>query len=194
MKKFKLWDACFCLCLDKRKEHWQKLIEEGKSISLEIRPYVCGDGSHKDLKYDQIDVLEKDIDLSGWGYSAPGRQINHYNALLAHRNIILNAKNEGIKSLLLLEDDAKFLFSRFEYIIDKVEQNEEWVRFCEKFHLLYLGFWKGNELDDENRAIEENWKTHKAISLIPIKPGEGIGGLHGVIIRKEVFYSFLSHE
>lgn len=190
MKKFKLWDKCFVLALDKRKEHWQNLIEEGKSVGVEIHPFVCGDGSDKELVYDQID--DTNVDLSGWGYGVREHLIHHWNALKAHKAIIQKAKDENLDSVLLLEDDARFLFSRFEYIVSRIEDNEEWVRFCNKFHLFYLSWWKGSETDQENLAIEENWKTHKAISLIPIQPGENVGGLHAVVIRKEVYDFILS--
>ena len=36
MRKFKLWDKAYCLCLDKRKKEWTELVEQGKNIGLEI--------------------------------------------------------------------------------------------------------------------------------------------------------------
>lgn len=187
MKKFKLWDKCFCLCLDKRKEHWKKLVEDGKEIGLEIIPYICGDGLDEELIYNQVDTLEKDVDLSGWGYSAAGHQINHYNAFSAHLKIIKTAKENGYKSILLCEDDAYIIPSRFEYVINKIENNNEWIKFCEKFHLIYLSWWSGSESDLNNQIIEENWKLYRSIALRPINPNENIGGLHGVIIRENVY-------
>ena len=189
MPKYKIIPPIICLCLDKRKEHWKELQRQAELLGLDFTPYICGNGEDSELKYNQIDEVNPDV--SGWMYSAPGHQINHYNALNGHKGMIALAKERGLDSVLLMEDDSLFL-QRFDQVVSTLEKYDEWVEYLRKFHLVYLGWWRGSETDEFNLAVEENYKTYKNIVGLEIIPGDGVGGLHGCIIRKELYDLILS--
>lgn len=184
MRNWKLWDGILCMSLDKRKEHWTELVNQGKKFDLDIIPFICGDGEDSTLSYDSID--EPNPDTSGWGYSAAGHQKNHYNALLTQKRMIQRAKDEGWKSVLLMEDDT-YILQRFTDVIDKVEANmpkpEDWL-------LFYLGWWKGDENDEWNVAVENKYNETGEVSYEHIHGN--VGGFHSVIVKEELYDLFLS--
>lgn len=184
MRSWKLWDGVLCMSLDKRKEHWLDLVEQGKSIGLEIKPFICGDGSDKTLVYDSID--EEKPNTEGWGYSAAGHQKNHYNALLTQKRMIQYAKDKGWRSVLLMEDDT-YLLKRFTDVVSKVEESppedNSWL-------LFYLGWWKQNEFDEWNCAIEDSYNETGKVSYEYIT--ENVGGFHSVIVHEALYDWILS--
>ena len=57
----------YCLCLDKRKEHWLDLKNQCESKGLEFNRFIVGDGKILDSQeYDRIDIEDAPID--NWGY------------------------------------------------------------------------------------------------------------------------------
>lgn len=175
--------TAICLCLDKRKEHWPALQKQVEDLGMEFIPYVCGNGEDSDLKYDQID--DKNPDVRGWGYSKEGHQINHWNALKGHKGITQKAKDLDLKSFLLLEDDALIL-NRAVNILERMN-GDIWEIYLGGYDLVYLGWWRGNELDDFNTTIEDNYKNLDYIFSLPIDPNTPVAGLHGCIIRNTIY-------
>jgi GR25 family glycosyltransferase involved in LPS biosynthesis len=79
-----------------------------------------------------------------------------YGCLLSHINIIKKAKSEGLKSILVLEDDVEFI--NIDYINKAVDQlkNKNW-------DLFYLGAntHKPLEREDDNLLIlKKGYATH----------------------------------
>lgn len=179
MRNWKLWDGVLCMALDKRKEHWLDLQEQCKKFDIDMVPFVCGDGSDTSLVYDSIDEVNPDV--RGWGYSAAGHQKNHYNALLTQKRMIQRAKDNGWKSVLLLEDDA-YILQRFTDVINKVEENmpdpNGWL-------LFYLGWWRGNEFDEWNCNIDKVYEETGKVYYDYIK--DNVGGFHSVVVREELY-------
>ena len=171
----------YCLCLDKRKEHWTELAEQAKLLNIDFTPFIVGDGKTlPNYEYDYID--DANADISNWGYGNPKYKINHYNAFMAHKRIINQAKKSNLEYFLMLEDDCYFT-SRYLDIFNKI---------CDEqpiFNMLYLGWWIGDENDDWNKNIEEEYKIHKKYGLMRINR---LGGLHGAIIHKSMYDYILS--
>jgi hypothetical protein len=190
MSNYPIIPPIYCVCLDKRQEHWQRLRNDANKLGLEFNPFICGDGSHADLIYDQIDYKKDEIDLSRWGYSKEGHQINHYNALSAHKNIVKLAMNRGLESFLMMEDDAIFL-NRFEYVVSKLCEYQEYIDYIKSFSLVYLGYWNGQEDDDFNVGMENRYKTDKFVTTLEINENNPVAGLHGCIIRNDVYQKIL---
>ena len=47
----------FCLCLDKRQEHWEELRLQCESKGIKFNPYIVGDGEILPPEmYDRIDT------------------------------------------------------------------------------------------------------------------------------------------
>lgn len=179
MRNWKLWDGVLCMSLDKRKEHWTALKEQCAKFDIDMRPFICGDGSDESLVYDHID--NPNPDTQGWGYSAAGHQKNHWNALSTQKGMIRYAKEQGWRSVLLLEDDA-YILQRFTDVINKVEENmpedNSWL-------LFYLGWWRGDENDDFNVALENKYKDNGEVSYDYIQGN--VGGFHSVVVREELY-------
>ncbi len=184
MRNWKLWDGILCMSLDKRKEHWLDLVNQGKKFDLEITPFICGDGTDSTLSYDSID--EPNPDVSQWGYSAAGHQKNHFNALMTQKRMIQKAKDNGWKSVLLMEDDA-YLLQRFTDVINKVEDN---MPDPNDYLLFYLGWWKGDEFDEWNCNIDKLYETTGQVYYDYIT--ENVGGFHSVVVKEELYDLILS--
>lgn len=181
----------FCLCLDERLDHWLELEKQVNNSGLEFESFVAGDGITFPLeRYDYVD--DPNPDVSRWGYGKPEHKKNHYNAFMAHKEIIRRAKAQGLKQFLMLEDDA-YLTDRFEHVIRSVVStcwHPDWNREDNAlFDLLYLGWWIGDEYDDWNVTVEEEYKKNKNVEL---QKAWQIGGLHGVIINQSMYDTILS--
>lgn len=169
----------YCLCLDKRKEHWFRLQKECSEVGINMTPFICGNGQIlSENEYDQVD--EENPDVSQWGYGIDGHKKNHYNALIAHKKIISKAKERDLPFFLMLEDDA-YITSRFSDVLYEV------TPYVTDFDLLFLGWWIGDENDSYNKELEVEYRKHKRVGHSRCSQ---IGGLHGVVI-KESMYDFL---
>lgn len=178
-------DAAVCLCLDKRENEWRNLIEQGKQFNLDIHPFICGDGSCKDLVYSKVD--EKDPDVSMWGYGRPGYKQHHYNAFKCHQKIISLAKYAQFNNILILEDDA-YITDRFSEVLNNLEKINA---IPEQFDILYLGWWVGHETDQMNESLETLWNDNK---ICGIRKAYQIGGLHGALINSSMFDTILNMQ
>lgn len=184
MLPYKLWDKAICLCLDKRKEHWQKLKGQLEILGEDMVTYVCGDGSDSELKYDQIDDINPDV--SRWIYGVPHLKHHHWNALKAHKGMITMAKQNGWKSILMLEDDS-YITSRFMNVLKKLSENppddKEWL-------VAYLGWWMGDENDEFNCNIEKAYNEDGTCGYAQVEGN--LGGLHACVIKEEMYDLILS--
>ena len=114
-------DKAICLCLDKRQKEWLDLEKQCLSKGIEFEKCIVGDGTmFKPCQYDRIDDPNPPID--NWSYGNEVTKINHCNAFLSHQAIIKKAKEDGLNSILLLEDDAYFT-ERFDDVISKLESD-----------------------------------------------------------------------
>jgi hypothetical protein len=169
------------LCLDKRQDLWLPLLEELKLLSDSVHPFLVGDGElFPKEQYSKINWPKEKMGYWGYGASEHSRW-KHWNASISHRMMIENAKQKGWRQFLMLEDDV-YITSRFEKVISKFVPPMP-------FDLMYLGWWIGDENDEWNLKVEENYKLYDRI-----QPGvcKQIGGLHGVIISESMYDAILS--
>lgn len=164
------------LCLDKRKELWEPLLEELKLISDNINPFLVGDGDlFPKEEYSKINWPKEK--MGHWGYGATDNsRWKHWNASISHRMMIMNAKKNNWPFFLMLEDDI-YITNRFEKVVKK-------VIIPKAFDLLYLGWWIGDENDEWNKKIEENYKLYNRIQ---VGSAIQVGGLHAVIINESMY-------
>tara|TARA_Y100000361_G_scaffold144765_1_gene153159 strand:- start:2147 stop:2863 length:717 start_codon:yes stop_codon:yes gene_type:complete len=176
----------YCLCLDKRKEHWEDLKEQCESKGIKFHPFIVGDGDIFDKdQYNRINT--ETPEWVAWRYGGHktdsaervAEKINHhYNAFRSHQKMAKLALQQGHEKVLFLEDDAYFT-ERFDEIADKIQDKVE----ESDYDMLYLGWWIGDEGDEFNETIERIWQEEKSIA---IGKAMRIGGLHGVIINKKI--------
>ena len=172
-----------CLCLDKRKEHWLRLEEQCVDSKIKFHRFIAGDGSDPELSYDYIDNPNPDV--SRWIYGRQGYKHHLWNATECHKRMILKAKEAYMPWVLFLEDDG-YITERFDDIFQDIENCLPYFN----WHVVYLGWWRGDENDEFNTEIEKNWQeTHKS-HLMPIN--FDVGGLHGVLIHSSVYDYILS--
>lgn len=104
------------------------------------------------------------------GYPAWRKRPNSYNAFLSFQKIIRSAKDDGVKTLLLLEDDA-YKVPEFDEVFQRgllelEEVDPEW-------ELLYLG---------ANHTFSKT--TEVSSSLLRLS---GSGCFHAVVVRASIF-------
>lgn len=169
--------------MDKRKEHWLELQKSFENTEIKFQPFIAGDGSDSELKYDYIDNPNPDV--STWGYGREGFKHHHWNALQCHKRMIQYAKDCNWSSVLLLEDDA-YLTSRFFNGLNYLDGFVDYLN----LDVLYLGWWVGDENDSYNTAIEERFKDNQDFRLERV--GDNLGGLHGALVFSHVYDYILS--
>ena len=200
-------EKAYCLCLDKREEHWLDLKRQCESKNIEFCRFLVGEGKlFPKEEYDHIDspVPIRLQNPSGWRYGGNPKvdtremmifkKTRHYNAFLCHKKMAKRALSEGCKKVLFLEDDAYFT-ERFDDVVSKVVNHVEDL----DYDMLYLGWWIGSEGDLFNEAIETAWKKNKETKACKVEAiieingqefqrGETslIGGLHGVILKEKI--------
>jgi hypothetical protein len=189
LKLNKLFEGltAICLCLDKRKEHWQALQKDAEKNGINFIPFVCGDGSDKTLVYDSIDIVNPDC--SRWQYGVPGLKHHHYNAMVSHKKMIQLAQKLGLDRVLLMEDDACFL-KRADEVVNSLSVAQ--YKAVEDADAAFLGWWHQPDDTPFNMNIEENWKTNKESGIILVNPNFRIGGLHSVIVKSNMYDYILS--
>lgn len=143
-KAFEYFDKVFLINLDKRKDRLDRcndIFEQNNVKDLVERfPGIVPDPSD-DIPYTK-DTEKIKIPL--------------YGCLLSHINIIKKAKAEGLKSVLVLEDDVDFI--NVDYIDRSIEQlkNKEWS-------LFYLGANTHvplNKEDENLLVLKKGYATH----------------------------------
>jgi len=176
----------YCLCLDKREEHWLDLKSQCEGKGLEFNRFLVGKGEISDPdEYDRIDLDEPPIDRWSYGGHASNtveetkiKRSHHCNAFLSHQAMAKKALEGGDEKVLFLEDDAYFT-NRFD---DVVSQLEDTILELE-YDMLYLGWWIGDEGDEFNNKVEKIWNEEGSAGTGDVS---GVGGLHGVILSRGV--------
>lgn len=175
----------YCLCLDKRQEHWEDLQEQCESRGIKFRRFLVGKGELFPKKeYDYIDDPNPPLDR--WTYGrGPGQSSikNHCNAFLSHQVMLRKAIEENLDNVLFLEDDAYFT-SRYDDVMEKVSDGIDKL----EWDMLYFGWWIGNEYDEWNENIEQEYLEKGSASIARLRAAPKMcGGLHGVLINKSMF-------
>ena len=102
-------EKAFCLCIDKREEHWEDLENQCILKGIPLEKFVVGDGEVlPKSEYDYIDDKDPKVDTWTYGHPDDGTWVNHYNAFICHQRIIQRAKDQRLENFLMLEDDAYF--------------------------------------------------------------------------------------
>ena len=179
-------NKAYCLCLDKRKEHWIDLKQQCESKGLEFNRFLVGDGKILEAgEYDRVDVLE--LPELSWGYGGHEKDTfeevtrkitHHYNAFLSHKEMAKKALKDGDEKVLFLEDDAYFT-KRFDEVAEKLEDKISNM----EYDILYLGWWIGDEGDEFNDGVEKIWNEEKGVAVGKVSR---IAGLHGVILSRNI--------
>jgi len=185
-------EKAICLCLDKRKDEWEDLERQCNSKGIEFEKYIVGDGHilEKSL-YDRID--DEDCDISEWDYGNDKTRIRHYNAFMSHIEIFKQAKEQGLKRFLLLEDDAYFT-ERFDDVVSKLNEQIEDINGID-FDMLFLGWWIGEHDDSWNQTVERFYNEHGRVGIGKVSEAHfTCGGLHGVIINDTMVDKLLELE
>ena len=181
-------EKAYCLCLDKREEHWLDLEKQCESKGIEFSRFLVGEGKlfPKD-EYDRIDgPPPKDLHMK-WRYGgnitdshevAMIKKTHHYNAFLSHKDMARKALNDGHNTVLFLEDDAYFT-DRFDDVASTISDHVATL----DYDALYLGWWIGNEGDDFNEELERRWKEENTAG---VGRTMRVGGLHGVVLQRRV--------
>ena len=179
----------YCLCLDKREEHWLDLKKQCESKGLEFNRFLVGKGEiFPKEEYDLIDGPAPDNLYEMWNYGGHTKdsseevlekKTHHYNALLSHQAMAKKALEDGEERVLFLEDDSYFT-ERFDEVIKKLEEKE--VENAD-YDMLYLAWWIGDDGDEFNEDVEKIWREEKSVA---IGRANRIGGLHGVIISRKI--------
>ena len=180
-------NKAYCLCLDKREEHWLNLQEQCESKGIEFCRFLVGGGElFPEEKYDHVDIsLRRGV---GWIYGGNSgdtpemmisKKTHHYNAFLSHKKMAKKALNDGYKNVLFLEDDAYFT-DRFDEV---VLQLEDYIAALD-YDMLFLGWWMGTEGDHANESLEKIWREKKQAGVG--KAGIHTSGFHGVILRERI--------
>ena len=109
---------------------------------------------------------------------------------MSHQAIIQKAKEDGLNSILLLEDDAYFT-ERFDDVISKLESDINLL----PFDMLFLGWWIGEADDEWNKTAERLYNENGSVTIgRACEAHFTCGGLHGVIIQRTMFDKILELE
>lgn len=166
----------FCLSLDKRKQYWTELQQQAQTVGMDLTPFIVGEGTILG-HYDYVDDVNPDI--SRWGYGHQHLKKHHYNAFIAHQKIVEIAKEQKLKCFLMLEDDAYFT-NRFSSVYKELLKRYSVL----DFDVLYLGWWIGEETDEWNLKIEQEFNINRTVGLLKVSR---LGGLHGAIINESMY-------
>jgi GR25 family glycosyltransferase involved in LPS biosynthesis len=143
-KAFEYFDKVFLINLDKRKDR------------LERCNNIFEKNNVKDLVERFSGIVPDPSDDIPYTKDTEKIKIPLYGCLLSHINIIKRAKAEGLKSILVLEDDVDFI--NVDYIDRSIEQlkNKEWS-------LFYLGANTHvplNKEDENLLVLKKGYATH----------------------------------
>lgn len=176
------------LCLDKRQELWSELIPQLSFLSYSVHPFYVGDGDIlPPEQYNKINWSREH--MGAWGYGQTDYfKWRHWNASISHRMMIKRAKDNGWKRFLLLEDDV-YITDRFNHVWCSL--NAFYTEEIKNMDLFYLGWWIGDENDEWNKSIEQNYFNGKSYE-VGIKRATQIGGLHAVIINESMYDTILN--
>lgn len=126
-----MFDKIVCLSLDKRHENQKGIKESFLSKGMDAQFFLCGNGElFPKENYGHIDVVPPP---GRRGYPAWVNRPNSYNAFLSFRKIVQSAKNDGVGSLLILEDDV-VLLDNFDEVFPRAASQLE-----KDWEMFYLG-------------------------------------------------------
>ena len=143
-KAFEYFDKVFLINLDKRNDR------------LDRCNGIFEQNNVKDLVERFSGIVPDPSDDIPFTKDTEKIKVPLYGCLLSHVNIIKRAKAEGLKSILVLEDDVDFI--NVDYIDKSVEQlkNKEWS-------LFYLGANTHvplNKVDENLLVLKKGYATH----------------------------------
>ena len=169
------FDRIECICLDKRVEQWEELEKQFSDRGALVNRFVVGKGSvlQKD-QYDQIDEDEIPDD-NIWDNRFTK---NAYFCHMSHRKILEKAKADGVKNILLLEDDCK-LSDSFDKIINDVSNQMIELNICDKWDTFSFG---------QNIT----WGNATRVSKNILKLNGGVYCWHAIAINYTVYDELLS--
>jgi len=159
-----------CLCLDKREESWLELEADLDKVGIKMDRFIVGDGKTLDCEYNLIDTneipafMDKSYLGASTNYATWYERPNAYNAFKSHIKIIEQAREEGCKNILMLEDDS-ILTNDFAEIFEELP-SKGW-------DALYLGWFGSNNTELYKHG--ENTAARR------------VGGFHGVIVNHTMF-------
>lgn len=155
-----------CLVLDKRYNDWLGLQKQCNEAGFYPVPFVCGDGSNKNLSYNRIDDNELPPRFThSTTYPTWWARPNAYNAWKAHRAMMEDSVKHN-RDLLILEDDAE-LSSDFNEIFNSKPVQEFYD--SNYWDMLYLGWYS-------NGHLSNTWYDF-------VYRMNGGAGFHGVILK-----------
>lgn len=106
------FDRIVCVCLDHRRNNWAATEKQFTLRGAKVERFIVGKGQVLPKeKYNQIDPVTAPL-------SWLGNNLNAFCCYTAHRAIIAQAKKDGLKNILMLEDDCQLL-DNFDYILDQ---------------------------------------------------------------------------
>ncbi len=166
------FDRAVCLSLDKRVHEQERVSGAFLEHGIDVSFFQAGDGlAMPTLWYDHVDV---EPPLRN-GYPAWANRPNSYNAFCCFRRIIERAKKDGVKTLLLLEDDV-VLTPDFGAVLPAAWSTLQVVD--PNWHMFYLG---------------ANHYFSNTVEVVPsILRLNGSGCFHAVVLRNTVFDDMLS--
>lgn len=137
------FDKIYCLNLDRRKDKWQKVSNQFEKFKIEVQRWSAIDG--QTISDETFDLYNPNKivgeDASNLGIV---ENKNSIACLLSHLQIILDAKKNNYKRILIFEDDIIF-HKDYKSRMSKVV-NSEWK-------ILYLGAsqfdWTGIVIDND---------------------------------------------
>ncbi len=98
-----MFDRAVCLTLDKRVDNRSRVAADFSVHHIRPEFFIAGDGKTLPADwYDHVDVEPPPRE----GYPAWKERPNSYNAFLCHRRAVTRANQDGVQTLLLLEDDV----------------------------------------------------------------------------------------
>jgi GR25 family glycosyltransferase involved in LPS biosynthesis len=116
MKLTDFFEKTYCVNLDRRPDRWSESLDEFNKFNLTSIERV----SAVDGKITQIQLKNRNTNTSEMAL------------VMTNINIIQNAKKEGLKSILILEDDVEFT--------DEVNNISEYFKFLpEDWDMVYFG-------------------------------------------------------
>lgn len=126
-------DRHVCLCVDKRHEHFKRVVAEFDKQKTDVELFIAGDGQTlpKDM-YSRVDKKPP----QRHGYPAWSRRPNSWNAFQSFRQIVETLKEEEVNTCGIYEDDVQFLPNFSDVLQAAGSQIEE--RGIE-WDMLYLG-------------------------------------------------------
>jgi GR25 family glycosyltransferase involved in LPS biosynthesis len=113
------FDKIQCMCVDNRCNEWKALTKQFEDRGASVDKFIVGKGHTLPREiYNRIDDPSLQIP-PGTNYSG-----NAYHCYKAHRQMITDARDAGLKNILLLEDDC-LLTPEFDEVFEQATNEIE---------------------------------------------------------------------